>query len=574
MAAYQRAMEHERAGRLPAMAQYLQQAIAHTADRESELLQNAVLKLANYHAEANAHEPARALLAMLIAEQGPELAALCRANSRQDPGYSLVTMLRLCSVLNMHAECMVLLERVLPRTPVARHRLPELAHVLRSTGAWQSLAQVEAMLLAMYRSSDAALLHEPCFAHIGWCDDEVVNGAQARRAAQSVSALAGPPLPPVPFKAQRPRRLKIGYFTATLYGHAFMQCAREVFAAHDTSRYEVHWLSTGQRDDSYWVTDALATASAVHDLARMADAEAAQYIRDLDLDVLIDTMGWTQGNRQAVLARRPAPVQATWLGYAGPVGGDWMDYCLTDRHALPDSARACFAEQPAYFSQSYFPADGHPRVSDAPSSRSDWQLPADALVLCAFHQAYKIDASIWSGWMKALARQPQAVLWLLDAGPVFRRHAQQTAANAGIDPARLVWAARTTKERHLERLRHADLALDTRTFGAHTTTTDALTMGVPVLALSGSHWASRVAPNLVRLAGLPQLVCESPGSYEAQLLGLVQDRPALARFRLAIARRDSLPVFDSVRMCRELEALMDQMWNARRQGLVGPVQLP
>ncbi|WP_051013971.1 tetratricopeptide repeat protein [Pararhodospirillum photometricum] len=374
-----------------------------------------------------------------------------------------------------------------------------------------------------------------------------------------------PEIAPLPCPA-RPtddgtRRVRVGYVSADLRGHAVGSLVPEVFVGHDRTRFEIFAFYTGpagldghrlrlQQSVEHW-----------QELTGLDDDSAARQIAAADLDLLVDLNGHTDGARPGIIARRPAPILINWLGYPGTTGSPFHHYIIADDWIIPPSHEKYYSEKVLRL-PCYQPNDLHREIGPVPS-RAEAGLPEEAVVYCCFNAAYKITRFTFERWISVLAAVPDGVLWLLDPGRTTRERLQAEAQARGIDPARLVFAPRVPNPVHLARYALADLFLDTAPYGAHTTASDALWRGVPVLTWSGRAFASRVCGSLVRAAGLPDLVCKSPEDYTARAIMLGQDAEArqTLRARLAAAH-ETCVLFDMTALVRRLEALYEALPGA------------
>jgi protein O-GlcNAc transferase len=288
-------------------------------------------------------------------------------------------------------------------------------------------------------------------------------------------------------------------------------------------------------------------------------------MRELEIDIAVDLKGHTAESRLGILARRPAPLQVSYLGYPGTLGAGWIDYVLADRVVIPPEHERFYTERVVHLPDSYQPNDAT-RAAAATPSRAEAGLPAGAFVFCCFNNTYKLSAGMFDIWMRLLASVPGSVLWLLEHAAA-RRNLEGSARQRGIDPARLVFAPRVGHSEHLARHRLADLFLDTLPYNAHTTTSDALWMGVPVVTCLGGAFPGRVAASLLGAVGLEELVTHGIAEYEALALKLARDNHALGSIREKLARnRLTHPLFDTARSCRHIEAAYQRMWEIHQRG--------
>jgi predicted O-linked N-acetylglucosamine transferase (SPINDLY family) len=294
------------------------------------------------------------------------------------------------------------------------------------------------------------------------------------------------------------------------------------------------------------------------DVREADDRQAAARIAADDLDVLVDLKGHTQGARLGILAPRPAPRQIHYLGYPGTIAYAAIDAIVADAVVAPPGDDAAFAERVLRLPRCYQVNDAA-RPLPAPMPRAALGLPEDAVVLACFNQPYKLSPRFFAAWMDALTAAPAAVLWIYAPGGTLQRNLRAAAARAAVDPARLVFADALPQAGHVARLRAADLALDVLPVGSHTTGSDALWAGVPLLTCRGDTFAGRVGASLVAAAGMPELVTESPDAYTAALRSLAADRDRLRHYKAHLdERRHELPLFDTAGFARDWEALLER----------------
>jgi protein O-GlcNAc transferase len=367
-------------------------------------------------------------------------------------------------------------------------------------------------------------------------------------------------------------RLRIGYISRDFRDHPVGQLLRSVLSLHDRARFEVFAFSYGPDDGSIYRTSIAESVDRFVDIAFKNDQEAARAIADAGVDVLIDLMGHTTGNRLGILSRRAAPVQAHYLGYAGTTGAAYIDYFVSDPVVTPPSARTAFTEEIAYVPDCYMVSDGTDAAAARTGTRAEQHLPDNAYVFCNFGNASRLTRETFGLWMAALKGVPNGVLWLKRSHALVVENLQREAGRCAVDPARLVFAERTAdKSAHLGRVALADLALDTLGWhNGHTTTADMLWGGLPVLTSPGSTFASRVATSLVRAAGTEELVASDADAYVASAIQLGTNRAASDELHRKLkGQRASAPFFDTARLVRGLEAAYDGMFAAKIRGSAG-----
>jgi predicted O-linked N-acetylglucosamine transferase (SPINDLY family) len=362
-------------------------------------------------------------------------------------------------------------------------------------------------------------------------------------------------------------RLRVGYLSADFHTHATSQLLVQTLEQHDRSRFEVTCLSTGADDGSALRRRVVAAVEHFEDLRGQRFERIAQRVRELGIDILVDLKGATYDTLLPVFAARPAPLQVTWLGFPGSSGAPYVDYLIGDPVLTPLEHAAHFSEKIAQLPLCYQPNDAH-RERPRASTRADWGVPDDALLLCAFHQSYKISAEVFGAWCSLLDARPDALLWLLQWNTNVQATLRAAARARGIDEQRLVFAPVLPLQQHLSRLACADLYLDAWPCNAHTTAGEALWVGVPVVTLSGATFAQRVAASLLHAVQLDELVCHDLDTYRATVLSLAADAPRRAALKLHLhGQQRSSALFDGARMARDLEALLLRMWQRALHGL-------
>jgi predicted O-linked N-acetylglucosamine transferase (SPINDLY family) len=391
-----------------------------------------------------------------------------------------------------------------------------------------------------------------------------LRSAVTQAYCERVLRAAGPPLEPR--RVQSPARLRLGYVSADFHSHPTMHLMRSFFALHDRSRVEVYAYSIGADDGSEYRRHGAATVDRFIDIRAEDVRASAERIRRDGIDILIDLKGFTHEARPGIFALRPAPLRVAWLGYPASTGRGLNDYAIVDRVVAPPEHAGDYGEQLVWMPHSYQVNDYRQPVAGEHPARADLGLPESGFVYACFNQVYKIEPDVFHAWMRVLARVPGSVLWLYAGRTESRDHLARAAAALGIDPSRLVFGETLAKPQHLARLARADLFLDTFSINAHTSASDALWAGLPVLTCPGDAFPARVGASLVAAAGLPQLVCRCLEDYENSAVRLAQDPTELQRLRQTLAARERLPLFDTPRFVRNLESAFDIMWKRYLSG--------
>lgn len=401
-------------------------------------------------------------------------------------------------------------------------------------------------------------------------DGELVGGpfallAQPTTAAQQLDyarrwAARFPVAAPRHQRRQQPaaegRRYRIGYLSSDFHEHATAYLMAELLELHDRSMFEIFAYSCGPEDHSPMRARLRAACEHFIDLAWDPDDIAARRIREDQLDILIDLKGYTMGSRTALLAARPCAIQVSWLGYPGTMGAGFIDYLIADPEIVPPELASQYSEYVMRMPHTYQPND-RSRTAEKPLPRADYGLPESAFVFCCFNQAYKISPDLFACWMRLLGQVKSGVLWLLEDNPVATQNLRAEAASHGVAPERLVIAPRLPLPQHLARYRAADLALDTFPYTSHTTASDALWCGCPLVGLRGSTFAARVSASILIACGLPGLITDTLSQYEQKIMELATDRTVLAevKYRIAAARNNA-PLFDSAVFTRDFERIL------------------
>jgi predicted O-linked N-acetylglucosamine transferase (SPINDLY family) len=362
-------------------------------------------------------------------------------------------------------------------------------------------------------------------------------------------------------------KIRVAYLSADFRTHATAMLMAGVFESHDRRRFETTAISFGADDKSPMRARLEKGFDRFFDVRSVSDADVAQRLRDAETDIVVDLKGYTQEGRPGILAYRPAPLQAQYLGYPGTMAADYVNYVIADRTVIPEDHHRFFTEQVVYLPDTYQCNDSKRAIAPRAPSRFEVGLPERGFVFCCFNNNHKILPQMFDVWMRLLRQVEGSVLWLLQDNAAVVRNLSREAQARGVSPERLIFARRCLPPDHLARQRLADLFLDTLPYNAHTTCSDALWAGLPVLTVLGGSFAGRVAASLLSAIGLPELIARSLDEYEALALKLARDRGALVAIKEKLARhRDTYPLFDTARFTRNLEAAYVTMWERYQRG--------
>jgi len=397
-----------------------------------------------------------------------------------------------------------------------------------------------------------------------------VDAAEHLDCARQYAGKQLPAVIPAHVSAGVPRqdsRLRLAYLSADFHQHATAYLIAEMIELHDRSRFELFGYSIGPKDNGPMRQRLMRGFEHFADISDLDDQEAAELIRHDGIDILVDLKGYTRGHRVGILGHRPAPLQVQFVGYPGTMGTPCVDYLIADEFIVPEAHFQWYDEKIVWLPGCYQPNDRKREVGDMPT-RAEAGLPADGVVFCAFHQSYKILPDVFDCWMRLLQRVPGSVLWLLESNVWAPDNLRREAAARGVNPGRLLFSPNLPLKEHLGRLQLADVYLDAWVTNAHTTASDALWVGLPVVTLAGETFASRVAGSLLRAAEVPELVATRVADYEefAVALALAPERRAALRSRLR-EQRDRVALFDAPRFTHGLEAAFESMWQRHERGL-------
>ena len=365
-------------------------------------------------------------------------------------------------------------------------------------------------------------------------------------------------------------KIRIGYFSADFHNHATAYLMAELFELHDRNSFEFYAFSFGPSSIQEMRQRLEVSFDQFIDVSFQSDQDIARLSRTLAIDIAIDLKGFTQDARTGIFSHRCAPIQVNYIGYPGSMSADYIDYMIADQILIPVESQQFYSEKIVYLPHSYQVNDSKRRISENFFTRTELGLPDDGFVFCCFNNSYKILPDIFDSWMRILQAVEGSVLWLLDDNKTSTHNLRREASNRGVSPDRLVFAKRMPIADHLARHRHADLFLDTLPYNAHTTASDALWAGLPVLTRIGQSFAARVAASLLNAVGLPELITTSAEEYEQCAVNLAThpDQMRALKQKLADTRLSS-NLFNTPLYVRHLEAAYLSMYERYQDGL-GP----
>jgi predicted O-linked N-acetylglucosamine transferase (SPINDLY family) len=377
-----------------------------------------------------------------------------------------------------------------------------------------------------------------------------------------------PPSPQAIWRGERydHSKIRIGYLSADFRHHPMAYLMVGLFERHDRSRFETTAFSFGPDPRDEFRRRLENSFDGFLDVRTKTDRELAVLLREREIDIAVDLMGYTNNGRPGILALRAAPIQVNYVGFAGTLGAEHIDYIIADRVVIPDKFRKFFTEQVVYLPDTYWPTDCERAVAETPT-RMAAGLPETGFVFCCFNQSHKIAPPIFDIWMRLLRQVGGSVLWLVEDDADAACNLRHEAERRGVAESRLIFAPRVKIEAYLARMPLADLLLDTLPFNAHTTASDALWTGLPLVTCVGSAFAGRVAASILRAAGLPELITDNLADYEALALRLAGDPQRLAQIRAKLQRnRQRYPLFDTDRFRRHIESAYQTMWERHQRG--------
>jgi protein O-GlcNAc transferase len=399
----------------------------------------------------------------------------------------------------------------------------------------------------------------------------LTNSPELQRKAAKIYALASHPLNsafPKIAKRQRRNKVRIAYVSSDFRQHPMSYLIVGLIEALDRDRFDAIGISLRSEDPSELGQRIKRAFNKFIDVSRMSDQAVVRLMRELEVDIAIDLMGYTQGNRTNIFAQRAAPVQVSHIGFPGTMGAEYIDYIIADRIVIPVEGTSFFFEKIVLMPDTYWVTDRKLAIAPRTPTRTEVGLPNNAFVFCCFNNNYKITPDVFGRWLRILKRVGGSVMWLLEDSAKAASNLRKEAQIRGVNPERLLFARRISLPDHLARHRLADLFLDTLPCNAHTTASDALWTGLPVLTCIGETFAGRVAASLLNAIGLPELITSTPQAYEALAIELATNPEKLATIKSRLANnRLTTPLFDTQTFTRHIEAAYTTMYERHQANL-------
>lgn len=471
--------------------------------------------------------PAAINLGLLLERHGQTDAALAAWSDAIQPDDARTSLLnqrgRLLEQTGQLAEAQDALKASLVTRPEQPDAVQHWLHIRQKMCQWPVLAEVIPGL-----SRQEMIAQSGPLAALALTDDV----AAQRSIASGWIGRKVPPAPEhlAPACGYAHDRIRVGYLSSDFCSHAMSYLIAELFECHDRTRFEVFGYCASPEDGSPIRARVIKAFDRFVSVRAMTDEEAARSIREDEIDILIDLNGLTQGGRLGVLRWKPAPVQATYLGFIGPVPLPELDYLLCDDFVVPPETAAAYQPAPLYIAGMYQANDSKRVVGEA-MTRAEAGLPDGPFVFCCFSNHYKITEEMFAAWMDILRQTEDALLWLVDDNQWSRQNLKLRALIAGVNPSRLVFAPRVDPARYMARLAVADLFLDTYPYNAGTIASDAIRMGLPMLTLAGRSFASRMAARMLHAIGAEQGIATSSASYVATAVAMARDPSRYRAYR-------------------------------------------
>ena len=467
--------------------------------------------------------------------------------------------------LKRHDEAITHYDKALNLNPNLEWVYGDLLHAKMKICDWSGLAEALESIFKKVVVNEKVI--QP-FSLLALNDDVLVHKKSSEIYIQSRYPF-NPVLGPI-LKRPKNKKIRVGYFSADFHNHATGYLMAELFELHDKSRFELVGFSFGPITNDEMRRRLEKSFDQFIEAGDKSDMGIVQLSRGLNIDIAVDLKGFTQDARTGIFANRAAPIQVNYLGYPGTIGADYMDYIIADRTLIPSESQSCYSEKVVYLPNSYQVNDRKRQSSDRQFTKQGLGLPEHGFVFCCFNNNYKILPATFEGWMRILKAVDGSVLWLFQDNSWVAENLKKEAEKLGISADRLVFAERLPLPEHLARHRQADLFLDTSPYNAHTTASDALWTGLPVMTLMGRSFASRVAASLLNAIDLPELITSTQEKYESLAIELALNPKKLADIKLKLANSGlTAALFDTPLFTKNIESAYIKMYE-RYQSDLGP----
>jgi predicted O-linked N-acetylglucosamine transferase (SPINDLY family) len=459
--------------------------------------------------------------------------------------------------LKQYEEAIVCYEKALSINPNIDWAPGVWMHLKLKVSSWENLEGNVEVLLAKVAAGEKVSNPFPLLA----MSDDPMFHRQASEIFARYQYPSNSSLGPIA-KHPKGEKIRIGYFSADFHNHATGYLLAELIELHEKNQFELIGISFGPNQDDEMRTRLKKSFDQLIDASAMSDIEIAQLSRHLRIDIAVDLKGFTQNCRAGIFAYRAAPIQLSYLGYPGTMSAGYIDYLIADKTLIPQEAQQGYSEKIAYLPNSYQANDRKRIISDKQFTKAELGLPEQGFIFCSFNNNYKILPATFESWMRILKAVDGSVLWLYEDNAAAAHHLRQEAEKRGVHPSRLVFAKRMPLAEHLARHQLADLFIDAFPCNAHTTASDALWAGLPVLTQMGNSFASRVAASLLNAIGLPELVTSSPQAYEALAIEIAKNPEKLKALKQKLAsNRLTTPLFNTPQFTKDLERAYVQIYE-------------
>lgn len=482
---------------------------------------------------------------------------------KPDSAVAYINLGRIMLSIKRIDEALEFFERAIVLDPNLDYILGDLLHTKMHLCLWDDLANYLYELTNKVNNNEKVLKPFPLLALID-------NPEIQRKTAEIYSKNKFPQNHFLPEMERYPKhkKIRVGYFSADFHNHATMHLMAELFECHDKCSFELIAFSFGAYKRDKWRQRVLLSFDHFLDVSLKSDQEVLLLARKMKIDIAVDLKGFTQDCRTGIFAMSAAPIQVNYLGYPGTMAADYMDYLVADQTIIPKENQKYYSEKIVYMPHSYQVNTSAINVPKTSFLRQELGLPKTGFIFCCFNNNYKITPTTFTGWMRILKAVEDSVLWLFESSKISIKNLKKEAIKFGINENRLVFAKFMPNEEHLTRIQQADLFIDTLPYNAHTTTSDALRMGLPVLTCIGRSFASRVAASLLNAVNLPELITTNQEQYESLAIELAKNPEKLKIIKDKLVNNlATAPLYNTPLFTRHLESAYVEMYDRYQNGL-------